>query len=134
MPQQSMRSFEQWESSVRNFEWVQGAIPGATDLDMLVERNGNFLILESKTMEGSGVNVPFGQYLALNALAKVPKFQVMLVGEGPKGGWFRYWLSPDSGIRNGTRPVWFPKDWFTRIGKDDLREELRAWWNQMASR
>ncbi|MBZ5782267.1 hypothetical protein, partial [Klebsiella aerogenes] len=65
-----------------NFEWLADSVPGATDLDVFIERRGQFLVLETKAYSvGSGVRVPFGQYLALKALSALPEFTVLLVGE-----------------------------------------------------
>lgn len=47
-----------------------------TDVDGFVERNGRFLYLEAKQ---SGVAIPFGQRLTLEALQKTGLFTVMVI-------------------------------------------------------
>ena len=77
-----MRDFNAWERSLKNFDWLKDSVPGATDLDVFIERRGHFLVMETKAyIPGVGVKVPFGQYLALKALAALDQFDVWLVGE-----------------------------------------------------
>lgn len=47
-----------------------------TDVDGFVERNGRFLYLEAKQ---SGVPIPFGQRLTIEALKKTGLFTVMVI-------------------------------------------------------
>jgi hypothetical protein len=123
-----MRSYEEFASSLRNFDsWVGDAVPGGSDLDFICERRGHFLVLEGKPMEGSGVNVPFGQYLMLDALAASERFVVYLIGEEGDTLW-RLRVGDTAPVRKRTAPVWYPRDRFERTDKDGLRSMLRAWW------
>ncbi len=124
-----MRSFDAWSKSLRNFEWLSESVPGATDLDVFIERKGRFLVLETKTYSpGSGVRVPFGQYLALRALATLEPFDVWLVGETEDPDKL-YWL--DLGSREPTKirtaPVWFKTRQFQRTSKAGLAEMAKGW-------
>jgi len=129
---QEMRSFDAWEKSLKNFEWLSEAVPGATDIDVFIERKGRFLILETKSYQaGSGIRVPFGQYLALKALAALEPFDVWLVGETDDPNKL-YWL--DLGSREPTKvrtaPVWFKHRQFQRTTKDGLAIMAKEWFSE----
>ena len=75
-----LRSYDQWQASIRNFEWLGDVASGAMDVDVLIERKGNFLVIEGKPWV-KGVKMPYGQHKALYALSQQPKTRVYLVGE-----------------------------------------------------
>ncbi|MGZ4518817.1 MAG: hypothetical protein ACXVGB_00165 [Mycobacteriaceae bacterium] len=130
-----MRSFKEWQASLRNFEWLSDSVPGATDLDVFIERRGHFLVIETKHYSiGSGVRVPFGQYLALKALADLPEFDVWLVGETDDPERL-YWL--DLGSREPTKarttPVWFKSKQFTRVDKHALGSMAKGWYQDASN-
>lgn len=125
-----MRSWEAFEKSLRNYEWLKDAVPGAMDLDFLIERRGRFLVLEMKPWI-KGVNVGFGQHLALEALAKVESFDVYLIGEVERtGALYRCRYGERDPIKNRTRPVWFPPRRFERMSRDSLRLFVQEWFQQ----
>ena len=124
-----MRDFDAWEKSLKNFEWLKDAVPGATDLDVFIERRGKFLVMETKTyVKGVGVKVPFGQYLALKALAQLDQFDVWLVGETDDPDTL-YILNMASTMPTmiRTSPVWFKWRQFTRTTKEGLAILAKEW-------
>jgi hypothetical protein len=127
-----MRDYETWAQSLRNYEWLQGVVPGAMDVDVLVERRGRFLVLEAKPWT-NGVNVGFGQHLALEAMSKLDEFDVYLVGEGK--GETLYVLRYDDRppVRNGTRPVWFPPRRFQRTTRQGLGILVGEWYQEASA-
>lgn len=130
---QKLRDFAKWEQSLRNYEWLSGVVPGAMDVDMLIERKGHFLVLETKPWT-NGVNVGFGQHLALNALAKLDEFDVFLVGE-VEGKDTLYLVRYDDRepIKKQTRPVWFPPRRFMRTTKEGLRLLVSEWYQEQSA-
>lgn len=124
-----MRDFDQWAASLRNYEWLTGVVPGAMDVDVLVERRGHFLVLEAKPWS-NGVNVGFGQHLALEALARLEAFDVYLVGEGKDDKLYLLRYDDRPPVRNGTRPVWFPPRRFQRTNKEGLRVLVGEWYKE----
>ncbi len=128
-----MRDFEKWAQSLRNYEWLGDVVPGAMDIDVLIERKGRFLVLEAKPWS-NGVNVGFGQHLALWALAQLDEFDVYLIGE-VEGKDTLYVLRYDDRepIRNRTRPVWFPPRRFMRMNKDGLRLLVQEWYAEASA-
>ncbi len=130
-----MRDFGAWQQSLRNFEWLSTAVPGATDLDVFIERRGHFLVLETKHYSvGSGVRVPFGQYLALKALAALDEFDVWLVGETDDPD-VLYWLDLGSRepIKIRTAPVWFKCRQFQRTSKEGLGIMAKEWFKEASN-
>lgn len=128
---QVMRNYDEWAKSLRNYEWLAGVVPGAMDIDVLIERKGHFLVLEAKPWS-NGVNVGFGQHLALEALSRLDSFDVYLVGEGKDVLYLlRYDDRPP--VRNGTRPVWFPPKRFMRTTKEGLKVFVQEWYKEASA-
>lgn len=125
-----MRDFDAWNASIRNFEWMGGDLPGAMDVDMLIERRGRFLVLEGKPWQGTaGVSVPFGQYLALEALANIPQFDVYIIGEAPQSAsFYRCRVGERKPMMNRTGPVRFPPRRFERTSREGLALFVKDWW------
>lgn len=124
-----MRDYDKWAQSLQNFAWLQDCVPGAMDCDFLIERRGRFFIAEFKTYN-NGVRLPFGQHLALAALAKVPAFDVYLVGQSERYP-DRYYVAKygvrDPVITGTRRPVWFPPARFERASQESLRLRVQEW-------
>ncbi len=126
-----LNSYKAWQESLRNFEWLNEVVPGAMDVDVMVERHGKFLVLEGKRW-ASGVDVPYGQHRALLALSKVPQFRVYLVGEGEERLHLLDYRRAFAG-----RPrkvgrilkVWLPPDLFIPSNPDGLRALVKGWWD-----
>lgn len=133
---QEMRDFDAWSRSIKNFEWLADAVPGATDLDVFIERRGQFLVLETKNYSvGSGVRVPFGQYLALLALSKLETFTVYLVGEtDDEDVLYVLNLADREPTKIRTAPVWFKSRQFTRTTKEGLAAMCKGWFDESSSR
>ena len=127
-----MRNFEEWQKSLRNYEWMAGVVPGAMDIDVLIERKGHFLVLEAKPWT-NGVNVGFGQHLALDALSKVENMDVYLVGEGKSDNFYLLRYDDRPPVRNQTRPVWFPPGRFMRTTKEGLKIFVGAWYEEASA-
>lgn len=129
---QHMNDFDAWKKSLKNFEWLSEAVPGATDLDVFIERRGRFLVLETKAyVPGVGVKVPFGQYLALKALSDLEEFDVILVGETDDPDKL-YWLdlSARQPTKIRTAPVWFKPRQFARTSKEGLAIMAKEWFKE----
>ena len=133
---QELRDFAAWERSLKNFTWLSDAVPGATDLDVFIERLGHFLVLETKHYSpGSGVRVPFGQYLALKALADLDEFDVFLVGEtDDEDKLYVLNLAEREPTRVRTAPVWFKSRQFTRTTKEGLAIQCKAWFAEASGK
>lgn len=130
-----MRDFDAWERSLKNFEWLSDSVPGATDLDVFIERKKQFLVIETKHYSvGSGVRVPFGQYLALKALSELPSFTVYLVGEleGNADRLYVLNLADREPTKVRTGPVWFKTRQFQATTKSGLAEMCKAWWEEVS--
>lgn len=132
MSADSLRSYQAWSESLKNFEWLAGAVPGATDIDMLVERSGNFLFIEVKPWQ-KGVVMPTGQHRALRALSEQPRTTVWVVGERDLRFFVADYatsLPPVYIWKDGRRQALWPADRFRQLTQDQLREEVTAWWNR----
>lgn len=128
---ESIRDFDKWSNSLRNFEWLTDSLPGATDIDVFIERKGNFLILETKEWgKNYGIRIPFGQYLALMALTKIPQFTVILIGE-TKDPDEMYWLDlrEHDGRKYRTGPVLYPHTLFESVNRERLQEMVEHWYS-----
>lgn len=68
-----------WDFAVLDGCFGEGRIR-PTDVDFLVERNGHFLFVETKS---PGVAVPEGQRIMLEKLAQIPAFAVIIVWGRP---------------------------------------------------
>jgi hypothetical protein len=133
MADTKMRDYEKWAQSLRNYEWLGKVVPGAMDVDVFIERRGHFLVLEAKPWS-KGVNVGFGQHLALSALAKLDEFDVYLIGE-VEGKDTLYVVRYDDRepVKSGTKPVWFPPRRFQRTTKEGLRILVESWYEEASA-
>ena len=58
----TLNDYDTWKASLRNFDWLEDVVSGATDLDVFIERKGQFLVLETKAwLPDTGMRMPFGQ-------------------------------------------------------------------------
>jgi hypothetical protein len=139
-----IRNHKLFEESLRCFDWLGGVVPGAMDVDLLLERAGNFLVLELKPRIGPRVYVPLGQYIALKALAAREGFTVLLVVETPESkksplplfSVANLGALPKGGVRRwqGVKSMsWELDSNFEDMTLDDLRARLRTWWNEAAA-
>ena len=65
--------------TLTNWEYIIDSLPGEcgiSDIDGVIERNGYFLVLESKN---SGERLPQGQKILLEQLSRLQKFTVIVV-------------------------------------------------------
>lgn len=126
-----IRNFEEWSKSLRNFaDWLGSAAPGAMDVDFLCERNGQFLVIESKAWQ-KGLAVPYGQHKALYALSKEPNFRVYLAGEDGDDviHLARYDTSPKPTFMRQRKAMWWSPEVFIPSTKEQLASLVKAWWN-----
>jgi len=127
---QTLRSYANWATSVRNFEWLMDSVSGAMDVDCLIERRGHFLVVEGKPWN-NGVNLPYGQHRALYALSQQPRTRVYLVGEKPKDDVLHVACvntSPKPVFVRGTNQVWWKPETFTPTTRELFVLMVRAWW------
>lgn len=136
---QAMRNFEEWQRSLRNFEWLSDVVPGAMDIDVMVERKGHFLIIETKPfMPKVGVYVGYGQHKALYALSKQPNTTVYLIGDDagtaqrlPRRYLLCYNAMPAPAVirRNGKPHAYWPVEKFIPTNTEGLQQIVREWWD-----
>lgn len=83
MTMDPLRSFDSFKRSLRDFlSWLPKSVPGAMDIDCLLERHGHILIVEGKPWDSrGGVYLTYGQYKALVALSSKEDTTVLLVGQ-----------------------------------------------------
>ena len=108
-----------------DWSWTKGCfgdtIITPMDIDALIERHGQFLLIETK---GLGVPIPKGQLITLESLYRMRCFTVMIIyGK----------TSPESGI------VWFPKDAYQNPpsrkmkksfkGVDEAQQIVKKWYH-----
>lgn len=130
----TLRDFEKWSQSLRNYEWLGTTLPGAMDVDLLIERRGRFFVIEGKPWQ-RGISVGFGQHLALQALANLDEFDVYLVGEvAGKETLYVARYDDRAPVMNRTRPVWFPERRFMRMTKDSFRTLIEQWYQEQGER
>ena len=138
-----LRNFEQWQASLRNFDWVAGAgVSGACDVDLMLERKGRFLFIEGKPREGPQIYVPLGQWIALRELSTLPHVSVWLVAEDERAkeedtlnhySVFRFFGSAryhKDGLRNGQKQAVLYTDTRTveHVSLTELQALVREWW------
>ena len=130
-----LRNYDEWKNSLRNFAWLGDAVPGATDIDVFVERRGSFLVLETKAwMPNYGIKVPFGQYLALKALADLPQFTVILIGETDDEDLFYYLdIAEHTPRKYRTTPVRYGPELFQEIDQAGILENVAHWYSQASA-
>lgn len=129
---EQMRSFEEFQSSLRNFHsWLSGVVPGATDLDCVIERREQFLVMELKPWT-KGIWLNYGQHLALYHLSKMENFDVYLIGEENENLHVLHYNNaapPDITKRKGKSGAWFTPRRFVPTTIGQLQELVRAWWD-----
>jgi hypothetical protein len=123
-----LRSYEEWQTSVRNFSWMENAAPGAMDVDCLIERKGQFLVIEAKPWR-TGVVMPYGQHRALFQLSELENFRVYLVGEDGEDIHVALYDGAPAPIylRDRSASYW-PPERFVKTTKAKLRDMVSAWW------
>lgn len=134
MSETKLRSFDAWKTSLRNFDWLHDSISGGMDVDLLVERNGHFLVVEGKPYD-NGVRIPYGQHRALYRLSRQPKTRVYLVGEG-KGDQLHVINYNDQSkapvfVRTGAVSWWEPER-FIPTTKEQFTLLVKAWWDDVS--
>lgn len=105
-------AFNRWQTSLSNFEWLGGAVPGATDLDCLIHASAfddKFLLFEFKN---AGERIPVGQRMLLNAVRKCDGWTVVTVHGPDKEGFYVLGM-----------------DWHGKVDKDGLLTLVKNWWS-----
>jgi hypothetical protein len=115
-PDAFLRSKSANNDGVFDWEWTSGCF-GETkitpmDIDGFVERNGQFIVFETKD---KGVQVKAGQQIALEQLHKMGRFTIVII-HGK--------LSPE------TAEVWYPKTKAKKhfVGIDEIRNLVSRWY------
>lgn len=132
----TLRSYSKWSKTVRNFAWLKDTVPGATDIDMLIERGGKFLIIEGKPwLSKGGVLVPYGQHRALYQLSQQPNTTVLLLGEGSGDTLHvsNYATAAKPRYKPETRTMVWDRTQFKESTKDEVREWIAEWWQNAKS-
>ena len=130
---QNIRNKKAYAESFWNWQPFNVCFPGTkiriTDLDGMVERNGFFLLLETK---GPGVPVPLGQSIMFERLVVDKGFAVMILwgrqveGMPPEVERFEVWVSDKAGGKTVKaydtggldRAVWAVREWFKFANKE----------------
>ena len=80
----AIRNLEQFVNNIWNWDCLAGCFGSEkqkpTDVDGLIERRGNFLLLEAKS---PGVELSQGQRILLDHLAKLPSFTIIVIWGRP---------------------------------------------------
>lgn len=108
-----IRNFRDFQNSLRDFDFLKSAVPGASDIDLIVHcegRNGDrFLVIEGKRPRSE---VSVGQRRLHDALRR-SGFTVV-VATGPD--------SEKNFVLSG--------DWTGTVSKDGLMAKCFAWFNE----
>lgn len=97
------------------FDYASGICSGGcTDIDMMWERRGRFLVIENKQ---PGEEISLGQLITLRALNALEAFQVWVVFGFPPNDVISF-----GPLDGGQYPV----------GIDELRHHIQAWWDSSA--
>lgn len=136
----TLRDYDSWKRGLRNYDWLHGVVPGATDIDAFIERRGRFFLIEGKHWN-HGVRLPVGQQIALmqlvaiNELTGSDTFTVYLIGEELDGTEdadrfhvMRFGKAAPS--RTNTGGAFYPPALFETSTRDDLRQIVRLWIQQ----
>ena len=112
MTDATLRGYDGWVTSLRNFDVFKSVLPGASDIDLCAHADGpggdKFLILESKRF---GERLSVGQRRLLDALrAEANKTVVVVYGPDPDGNYFL------TGAWTGTATL------------QGLLDRVGAWW------
>ena len=142
-----LRDYENFQKSLRSFHsWLEGIVSGASDVDLMIERRGHFLVAELKPWT-NGVTLPYGQHLAIQSLARLPQFEVYLVGEqGPPventspsvvTGLIHFCKIDATQQpvihRTGSLQAWYEPRLFRSGTIPDFQEVVRQWWEKASS-
>ena len=143
-----LRDYEGFVHSLRNFHsWLEGIVSGASDVDLLIERRGHFLVAELKPWT-QGVTLPYGQHLAIQSLARLEQFEVYLVGEQGHSPTENTSPRVEPGLihfcridssqqpvihRQGHLQAWYEPRLFRRGQIQDFQEVVRQWWEKASS-
>ncbi len=112
MRQDPIRSYEEWQQSLKNFEWLSNEIPGATDIDMVLHAanpggDDRFLVIETKK---PGQPLPTGQRILLQGLHRQGWTVVLIHGPDDNDEFVLSW------------------DWAGKVDKEALSTMVREWW------
>jgi hypothetical protein len=115
-PEAFLRSKSANNDGVFDWEWTAGCF-GETkitpmDIDGFVERNGQFIVFETKDV---GVPVKGGQEIALKRLHSIGRFTIVII---------------HGKIIPETAEVWYPKSKSVRYfsGVDEIRNLVSRWY------
>lgn len=79
----TIRNWEAYKANLWDWNFLEEKLPGScavSDIDGIIERNGRFLVIETK---GPEVAVPMGQSIMFSAIARLPEFTVWVVWGTP---------------------------------------------------
>ena len=111
-PRHKLRSFEEWERSLQNFDWLDGFVPGATDVDFLLHASvkgadDRYLLLEFKS---PGAPLPMGQRILLTSLKKQGWTVVVIWGPDANDEFVLGW------------------SWKGKVTREQLAARVEKWW------
>jgi len=101
-----------------DWSWTKGCFGDSnitpSDVDAIIERHGNFLLMETKHLD---VPILQGQMITLKALYNLRCFTIMLIWGKEIPEYFQVWYPPHFCIK--------PKDY---IGIEKAREVVSRWY------
>jgi len=83
-----------------------------SDVDGIVERNGQFLVIETKS---TGVEVPMGQSIMFSSFTRLPEFRVLIVWGKP--GHVTHMQRWGGSKREATN--------------EDMKDAVKEWWKRV---
>jgi len=111
---------DKYRTVFHDFDFLKGCFGKSrimpSDIDGIVERNGNFLVMEFKP---SGKKLPIGQSITFRKLAQLPKFTVVVI-----------WHIPCE-MHEPKEPVSmqvFPEKDIISADVDTVRVFVKNWW------
>ena len=112
----TIRSFEDLERNTWDWACFDGCFGDTkismSDIDGVVERNGQFLVIETKS---TGTPVPMGQSIMFSSFTRLPEFRVLVVWGKP--GHVTHMQRWGGSIHEATT--------------EDFRDTVKEWWKRV---
>ena len=111
----TIRNMDTYIKNLWDFGFIERELPGkcaVSDLDGVIERNGQFLVIETKS---PGAKVPMGQAIMFSALQKLDSFTVVVIyGKPEHVEKMRVWPE-QSKMAGNVEFLKFVSEWWNRV-------------------